>query len=152
MDTFSKLSSDNNIKEILKITYDVDLDISGGWGYDQNTSTSIHSINTNSSIEHTEYVFASMRAYTEMNMTLKEEDRYGSINVNEKNREELTIDGKTFHKVIYEITAMKENIYKSFINEYKEKLENKDFDISDHFKRRKEATLTRSVTHWFNIT
>lgn len=149
MASFQELSSDNDLKELLKVTYDVDLDISGGWGYNKETSTIIHS--TGTSLTQIEYIFASMRAYTEMNMTLSTEDRYGSINVNEKKREELINNNEKFHKITYEVTAMKEDIYNKFIKEYKEKLEDKGFDIAKHFARRKEATLTRSVTHWFKI-
>ena len=46
---------------------------------------------------------------------------------------------------------MREDDYTSFINEYKEESETKGFDMADHFKRRKEATLTREVTHWFEV-
>ena len=53
---------------------------------------------------------------------------------------------------IYEITAMKENTYALFINEYKEGYGTEGFDLNEHFKRRKEATHTRIVTHWFEVS
>ena len=149
MPTFQQLKSDNDLRMIIKSAFDMDLDISGDWGYTQALSTIIHS--TDTPIEQLEHIFASMRAYVEMSMTLEKEDRYGSINVNEKSREVLNIDSQTYHKVSYEITAMKEDVYAFFIKEYKEKSENKDFDIAEHFKRRKEATLIREVIHWFKI-
>ena len=128
----------------------MDLDISGDWGYTKDSSTKIHS--TTIPIVQLEHTFASMRAYTEMSMTLEEKDRYGSINVNEKSRKMLSDDSGDYHKVLYEVTAMKEKQYKDFINEYKEKSEEPGFDMADHFKRRKEATLTREVTHWFDVS
>jgi hypothetical protein len=85
-------------------------------------------------------------------MTLEKEERYGSINVNETHREQIKINGLIFDKVIYEITAIHENIYASFIHEYKEGYGKENFDLHDHFKRRKEATLTRVVTHWFEVS
>ena len=149
MPTFQQLKSDNELKEIIKTAFDMDLDISGDWGYTENSATVIHSSMT--PLAQLEHIFASMRAYTEMSMTLEKKDRYGSINLNEKSREELNINSLTYHKVNYEITAMKEDDYTSFINEYKEESETKEFDMADHFKRRKEATLTREVTHWFEV-
>ncbi len=149
MPTFQQLKSDNELKEIIKTAFDMDLDISGDWGYTEDSATIIHSSNT--PLTQLEHIFASMRAYTEMSMTLEKKDRYGSINLNEKSREELNINSLTYHKVNYEITAMKEDVYTSFINEYKEESETKEFDMADHFKRRKEATLTREVTHWFEV-
>jgi hypothetical protein len=88
-----------------------------------------------------------MRAYLEMNMTLEEDERYGAINLNELSRE--PIGG--LEKVVYEVSAMKELEYKAFIAEYKENLEKSDFDMNDHFARRKEATLKREVLHWFKV-
>ena len=150
MPQFNQLKSDNDLKEIIKTAFDMDLDISGDWGYTQESATIIHSSAT--PLAQVEHIFASMRAYTEMSMTLAEEERYGSINVNEKSREEYSQDTRTFHIVRYEVTAMKEDSYKDFINEYKENSEKPGFDIADHFQRRKEATLTREVTHWFYVT
>jgi len=150
MPHFKQLKSDNDLKEIIKTAFDMDLDISGDWGYIQDTPTKIHSISI--PIAQLEHTFASMRAYTEMSMTLEEKDRYGSINVNEKSRETLSHDSRDYHKVLYEVTAMKEKQYKDFISEYKEKSEEPGFDMADHFKRRKEATLKREVTHWFDVS
>jgi len=150
MPTFPQLQSDNDLKEIIKTAFDMDLDISGDWGYTEASATQIHS--TTTPIVQFEHIFASMRAYTEMSMTLEKEVRYGSINVNEKAREELSKSSHTYHKVVYEMTAMKEKTYTDFIKEYKEKSEETGFDMADHFQRRKEATVTREVTHWFNVS
>lgn len=150
MPTFQQLQSDNDLKEIIKTAFDMDLDISGDWGYTEDSATLIHS--TTTPIMQLEHIFASMRAYTEMSMTLEKESRYGSINVNEKSREELPKDSPVYHKVNYEVTAMKEEVYNDFIKEYKEKSEEAGFDMADHFQRRKEATITREVTHWFNVS
>ncbi len=150
MPQFQLLKSDNDLKEIIKIAFDMDLDISGDWGYTEASSTVVHS--TTTPIIQLEHIFASMRAYTEMSMTLEKEARYGSINVNERSREEYTKETHSYHKVTYEVTAMKEDIYKYFISEYKEKSEEAGFDIADHFQRRKKATLIREVTHWFDVS
>ena len=69
MPTFQQLKSDNELKEIIKTAFDMDLDISGDWGYTENSSTVIHSSIT--PLAQLEHIFASMRAYTEMSMTLE---------------------------------------------------------------------------------
>ncbi len=90
-----------------------------------------------------------MRAYIEMNMTLPEEERYGSINPKEIERESFSEADSLYDKVTYEVSGMKENLYADFINEYKNNAEKPGFDLADHFNRRKEATLKRTVVHWF---
>ena len=47
---------------------------------------------------------------------------------------------------------MREETYAAFIDEYKEGYGKGSFDMEDHFKRRKDATHKREVTHWFDIT
>ena len=97
-------------------------------------------------------MFASMRAYIEMNMTLNEEERYGSINLREIGREQIAIGTLLYDKVNYEISAIKEKVYASFINAYKEGYGKENFDIEAHFNERKKATLIREVTHWFEVS
>ena len=146
--TFKQIKSDGNIKKLIKSAFDTDLAVSGDWGYTKELATLIEDIND---IQHQqlEHMLASMRTYLEMNMTQKEEDRYGSININEVAREQYNENSSTYDKVTYEITAIKEDTYATFINEYKEGYGNASFDLNSHFQRRKEATLTRTETFWF---
>jgi predicted small secreted protein len=147
---FEKLKADNNIKEIIKSAFDAELDIDGNWGYTQEEATILKQINV--SILQAEHTLISMRSYIEMNMTLPKEDRYGSINVVEKSREKVELDNKIYDKVLYSVSAMKENIYASFINEYKANYGKNDFDMGEHFDKRKEATIKREILYWFEIT
>ena len=52
----------------------------------------------------------------------------------------------------YEITGIKEDLYNIFIKEYKEGYGKEDFDMSDHFKKRKDATLIREVVYYFEVS
>ena len=149
MSTFEILRSNDDLREIIKTAFDADLDISGDWGYTQESATVVHS--TNVPVAQFEHMFASMRAYVEMNMTLEPEERYGSINLSEINRELVTHENISYDKVNYQITAMKEEVYNAFINEYKAGYGKEDFDMTAHFNQRKEVTLTRSVIHWFKL-
>ena len=148
MPTFSPINSSDPINEIIKSAFDMEVSLSGGWGYTQESATVIHSTN-NLPANQFEHTLATMRAYIEMNMTLVEEERYGSINPNETHREEVVLNHKTYHKVSYEVTGMKEDIYAGFINQYKKGYGTPEFDMSEHFKQRKAATLHRNVIHWF---
>jgi len=147
---FEELKSDNDLKQIIKSAFDVDLDIAGSWGYTQELSTIIHS--TDTPLVQMEHIFASMRAYVEMNMTQEKEIRYGSINLNEVSRKKIVKDTLLYDVVTYKLTAMKEDIYAHFIKEYKEGYGKNNFDLSEHFTRRENSTLTREVTHWFETT
>lgn len=147
MPSFEILKSNNDLKEIIKTAFDASLDISGDWGYTQESATVIHS--SDIPLGQFEHMFASMRAYIEMNMTLSPEKRYGSINLNEADREQIRIGTLNYDKVTYTVTAIKEQIYNLFINEYKEGYGKAEFDMTAHFNKRKEATLAREVIHWF---
>ncbi|MBA1419290.1 MAG: hypothetical protein FAF03_00055 [Epsilonproteobacteria bacterium] len=150
MSTFTQLQCDNDLKQIIKAAFDTDLDIKGAWGYTQETATTI--LSSSAPLTQFEHMFASMRAYIEMNMTLPEEGRYGSINLNEVAREQITIGNLLYDKVSYEVSAMNEKVYASFIAAYKEGYGTEGFDMIEHFEKRKEATLKRKVTHWFEIS
>ncbi len=138
--------------EVIHSAFDTKLPLGGSWGYTKNEATVMESNLNNLPIEQYEHMIASMRAHLEMNLTLPEEQRYGSINLNEKTREQIQENKKIYDKVLYEVSAMKENDYIHFINEYKEGYGKEDFNMEDHFRRRKEATLVRLVEHWFDIS
>ena len=148
MPHFEIISSSDPIGTIIKSAFDMDVHLGGGWGYTQEDATIIHSTN-NLPAEQFEHTLATMRAYIEMNMTLSKDKRYGSINPNETHREEIVLNNKTYHKVSYEVTGMKEDLYADFINQYKKGYGTPEFDMSAHFEQRKEATLHRNVIHWF---
>ena len=149
MSTFPELKSDNDLKQIIQTAFDTDLDIDGSWGYSKELATVINT--TEVPLVQVEHIFASMRAYVEMNMTQEKEVRYGSINLNEISREQIQSGSLLYDKVTYKCTAMREDIYADFISEYKENYGNKDFDLTMHFKKREKATLHREVIHWFEI-
>lgn len=150
MSTFTQLQCDDDLKQIIKAAFDTDLDIKGAWGYTQETATTI--VSSPAPLSQFEHMFASMRAYVEMNMTLTEDERYGSINLNEVAREQITNGNLLYDKVTYEVSAMNEKVYASFIAEYKEGYGTEGFDMTEHFRKRKEATLKRNVMHWFEIS
>ena len=151
MSTFNQIPDNEPVRDVIKAAFDTDLSLSGGWGYAHRDATVIDALPQNVPLAQLEHMFASMRAYLEMNMTLPKSERYGSINVNEKERETIKKDDQHHHHITYEITAMKEDLYANFIEAYKEGYGKEDFDIEAHFQKRKEATLTRVVTHWFDI-
>ncbi len=151
MPNFKKLTSTDEIKEIIKSAFDTTLDISGNWGYSKEEPTIILSTDGISKILY-EHKLSSMRAYIEMSMTLPKEDRYGSININELSREEIREDDKIYDRVTYEISAMREDRYTFFIDEYKDGYGKDLFDITEHFNNRKLATIIREEVYWFDIT
>ena len=147
MQKFEEIASGDSLKDVVKTAFDADMDISGGWGYSKEEATHIHA--TELPLEQFEHTFAMMRAYIEMNMTLSEEKRFGSINPREIKREEILDDLNSYDKVTYEITAMQESRYNGFINAYKKGYGEENFDLTAHFQERKDATLHREVIHWF---
>jgi hypothetical protein len=148
---FKQLPKEENIKEVIKTAFNSDLEISGDWGYAEESATIIHKIPENFTLMQLEHMLTSMRAHLEMNLTQETNNRYGAINVNEKNRIELQIADGKIHQVTYEISAIKEEIYKNLIKEYKEGYGKEEFDLQKHFKKREESTLLRNVSHYFYI-
>ena len=147
--TFQTIEKVDSIKKVIKNLFDVDLNVSGGWGYDEKSATVVESLD-DAHIEQFLHMFASIRANIEMNATLDEEERYGGINLTFKEKKTLSIDKKTYTIVTFTISAMKENDYAKFIKEYKENYGKKEFDLTNHFKKRKEHTLSREVDYWFD--
>ena len=146
MQKFKEIEAEKDLQNFIKVAFNADLKVSGGWGYTQSLSTIIEQGNEGT-VAQIEFTLATMRAYLEMNMTLEEDERYGAINLSEISRE----SDDEYEKVTYEISAMKELTYKKFIAEYKENSEKPDFDMTEHFNRRKEATLRREVDYWFKV-
>ena len=152
MTTFNTLQENTNIQELIKETFDADLPLSGDWGYSKDRATIINALPPGMPILQLEHTITSIRAHLEMNIMQEKENRYGGINANEKVREVISTDTTVFDKVTYEVTAMKEDLYNAFIKEYKAGYDNESLDLNDHFKRRKEATLTREVIHYFEVS
>ena len=152
MTTFNTLQENTNIQELIKTTFDADLPISGDWGYSKEKASIIEALPQGMPLPQLEHTITSIRAHLEMNITQEKENRYGGINANERTREVISSDTAVFDKVTYEITAIKEELYNAFIKEYKEGYDNEALDLNDHFKRRKEATLTREVVHYFEVS
>ena len=146
---FEKIESSSDLQEIIKAAFDADFPIDGGWGYTKELATIIKE--SELPITQLEHTIASMRTHLEMNMTRQKKERYGSINLNETQRESYQNDSRLYHKVTYSITAMKEEQYNDFIEEYKEGYGKKEFDLSEYFERRKRATLSRTEAYWFEI-
>ena len=144
---FKELEKLDNIKEVVQNLFDVELDISGGWGYSKDSALVIHSLSM--PIEQFMSLFATLRANVEMNLTLDSEERYGGITVNLESEESISIENKNFTLATFKITAMRETTYANFIKEYKENYGKKEFDLTEHFKKRKEETLIRIVDYWF---
>ncbi|CAA6820720.1 MAG: Unknown protein [uncultured Sulfurovum sp.] len=152
MKTFNKLPEPENIQELIQSTFQIDFPLAGSWGYDEKNATIINELPSNMPLLQLQHTVTSIRAHLEMNITQNEEDRYGGINANEKSREQIKKDDAIYDKVSYEITAIKEDRYNAFIKEYKEGYEQKGFNLNEHFQRRKEATLVREVTHYFEVS
>lgn len=152
MATFKKLQENNNIQNLIKSTFDADLVLAGSWGYTKEKATIIEAVPEGMTLSQLEHMVTSIRAHLEMNITQEQENRYAGINANERAREESKSEEGIFNKVTYEITAMKEDIYMTFIKEYKEGYGKEDFDLNEHFKKRQEATLTLEVVHYFEVS
>lgn len=145
---FEKLPLVDDIAGVLEDVFGVKLDVAGDWGYDNKRVLEVRKLET--SIDQFIHMFASMRANAEMNLTLEEEDRYGGINVTLKEAKEFEIEKKTYDVFTFNITAMPEKIYAQFIQEYKDNYgKNKNFDMDDHFKRRKQNSISIESDFWF---
>jgi len=152
MTTFKTLQENTNIRDLIKTTFDADLALAGGWGYTKETATVIEALPEGMSLSQLEHMVTTIRAHLEMNITQEKEERYGAINANEREREESSSGEGIFNTITYEVTGIKEERFNAFIKEYKEGYGKEDFDLNAHFKRRLEATLTREVVHYFEVS
>jgi len=148
---FKELPPQDNLQAFIETAFNIKLPLSGDWGYTQENATIIENLPEGMTLNQLEHTLAMMRAQLEMTFPQEENNRYSGINVNEIRRKNITEEEK-FEKVIYEVSGMREEDYKSFVQEYKDGYESNELDLDDHFKRRKEATLKREVIHWFKIS
>ncbi|MCK5111397.1 MAG: hypothetical protein KAQ94_07740 [Arcobacteraceae bacterium] len=144
---FKQIEPVDSIQKVIKEVFDLKLDISGGWGYDNNSAIIVEKLDM--PIEQFIHMFATMRANIEMNLTLEEGERYTGINLTLEDSKKFEINNKIYNIVSFKITAMKEKVYTDFIQEYKDGYGKKDFDLTDHFDRRKQNSITREVDYWF---
>ena len=144
---FKELKTVENIKEVIKNLFEVELDISGGWGYDDKSAVITHTLDM--PIEQFINLFSTLRTNLEMNFDKSPDERYGGINLSVVEEKSMEKNGYRYLIATFEISAMKEKSYAEFIKEYKENYGKKMFDLNDHFSRRKEATLTGVRECWF---
>ena len=145
---FEQVEPIEDMRGAIKNAFDVDLDISGGWGYNNNSA--LDASNINMPLEQFVHMFATIRASIEMNLMMEDDNqRYAGINVNFKESKQFEISNKLYDVLTFKITAIKEKEYAEFIQEYKDNYGQKDFDLSDHFKKREESTISRVVDYWF---
>jgi hypothetical protein len=152
MTTFKQLPENTDIRALIKSTFDTDLALPGGWGYTKETATVIEALPDGMSLPQLEHMLTTIRAHLEMNITQKKENRYGAINANERAREESSSNEGVFNKITYVVTGIKEKRFNAFIKEYKEGYGKEDFDLNAHFKKRQQATLTREVVYYFEVS
>jgi hypothetical protein len=146
---FEKLPEVDDISGVLEDVFGIKLDVTGGWGYNNNTALQVQSLDI--PLNQFFQMFATMRANIEMNLTLDEELRYGGINVTQLDHKEFEIENIKFDVVTFKITGIKEKIYNHFIQEYKDKYGKEDFDLENHFKQREENTIKIESDFWFNF-
>jgi len=152
MTTFNELPAQDNLQAFINAAFNIEFPLSGDWGYSKEKATVIESLREGMPLNQLEHTITTIRAQIEMNMTQEQEKRYRGINANEKGRETITEGANVFEKVTYEVTGMQEELYSAFVQEYKDGYENKELDLNEHFKRRKEAMLIREVVHYFEIS
>ncbi len=143
---FKKIENDATIKKVVQDLFEINLDIYGGWGYNEQDCTVIESLN--GSVKQLEDMLIKVRSYVEMNISQPKEDRYVGINIKELKRENI----KNIDKVLYEVSGMLESDYTKFISEYKNKHDSQSFDMTEHFNRRKHKTLIREEYYYFDIS
>gem|GEM_PF-379025 len=151
---FNQIEPVENLSSVLKDTFDVDLNISGGWGYDNKSAVVVNCLDI--PIDQFLHMFATVRATIEMNLMQDEENRYGGIKVAFLEGEQFEIENKIYDHITFEITAINEKKYAEFIQEYKDKYgktkdiqEKEAFDLSDHFERRAQNTISLKSDYWF---
>ena len=147
---FEEAQDVENIREAIKNIFDLDLEISGGWGYNQQSALKIEKIE--SSFEQFAHTFAIIRANVEMNIMQEESNRYSGLNVHIENEEEMREDDIKYKIISFKITATQIEQNNAFIKEYKENYGKAEFDLTQHFAKRKEATITRTIECWFDTT
>lgn len=153
-----QIPSDYNPRDIIKECFKKDLPIKGGWGYgrddcvviDKNDSTVSKGAPFNGiSIE---YVFVEKRLYIELIVARPEEDRYSDIQWKLQRQGLQENEGRKFDRLIFDVTAFRDNDWEMFKAEYESGLGSPTFDIAAHEKKREELQIEFTCEFWFDIT
>lgn len=145
---FEKLPNVDDLSGVIEDMFEVKLDISGGWGYDNNSAVIVHSIDI--TIDQFLFLFAKIRTTTQMNLILDKADRYAGIELNFIEGKQIEIEDKLYDMITFEITAMKEDKYLQLLQEYETNYgKNDNFDLDDHLKKCEEHTITLQSDFWF---
>ncbi len=107
---FKMLQEVEDIKTIIKDTFELELDVQGGWGYDNNTALKVNSLNS-MNLEQFVHTFATIRAILEMNLTCNKDEKYAGINATFEESKKFEINNKTYDVLSFKITAMNEKLY-----------------------------------------
>ena len=137
-----KLERVEDLRSFIKESFDVELPVEGGWGESEEDPTLIPSSNPQMQL-----IFATIKANLLLNILQPKEQKFGGINLKEKER---TKEGD-LEIVTYVVQAIKEDEYAKLIDEYKAGYEREDFDLEAHFERRKRATKNFELTSYFLI-
>lgn len=146
---FKPVESVDNLQIFIKDVFDIKLDISGGWGYDNNSAVVVEKLDI--PVNQFINMFATMRANIEMNLTLEKDERYSGINLTLENSKNIEINHIKYNIVNFKITAINEKEYIDFMKEYKNGYGKVGFNLEQHFQKRKEKTIERYEEYWFKF-
>ena len=136
------------------------LPIRGGWGYTKSDACIIDKNNPiiDSALPFdgvgVEYVFVEKRIYEEMIIFRPDGEKFSGIDWNLQEQSLLHEDGKSFDRLIFEITAFLENNWEELKAEFEgpQGHGTPDFSAEAHEKKRQEKMVRFTREFWFDIT
>lgn len=163
MKTLHAISSKETPRQILMEDFKSlggELPIRGGWGYTKDDACIIDKYDpvVNPGIPFDgvsiEYIFVEKRIYEEMIIFRADDEKFSGMRWKLIEQQCINDGGKTFDRLIFEVTAFPDKDWNELRDEYKvvNGGDHPDFDLTEHEKKRQEKMIRLTREFWFDIT
>ncbi|WP_108646469.1 hypothetical protein [Polynucleobacter rarus] len=164
MRTLIQLNTPKSPREIILEDFEIDLPISGGWGYDLASACVIEkndsSVNQNIPFNglEVERFFVEKRIYEEMIIQSEPDQQFSGIKWNPDSQSLITLGTKNFDKLIYQVEGFDPEVWRELVSKYAEIKKTGRRELIpalNNYRDSKKYTFEREfyfdITSFFNI-
>jgi len=150
-----QLNTVESPRQIIREDFKIDLPISGGWGYNLETSCVIDKNDSTVSKVipfngiQVEYIFIEKRIYEEMIIFRDKHERFAGIRWNQNSQLLKIIDNKYYDVLSYSIEGFSKDIWLELTNRFKEIQESGKIEMMDELNAYRESQIYRFTSDFY---
>jgi len=146
-------------KKIILEDFNVDLPISGGWGYSIDTACVINKNDTylNNEIEfdaiEIEQIFVEKRIYEEMIIFRNKDEKYSGIRWEIESQKLITLEDKKYDHLIFNVIGFTNEVWDELTSRFEAIKENEQWELMDELNAYRESkSIKFKREYYFEIT